>query len=241
MKKVGILGYGRFGQVLAKLAAQDVELKIYDPAVSEDTFLDNPLFADENSVLQSNTVFIAVPIREFESVIKNIGPKLPKYTTIIDVCSVKTHPVDVMKKYLPENVGIIATHPMFGPDSIDSKDTLNLMMYNVRDTQHCYNTWKTFFSNKGFNIIEITPDEHDQLAAKSQSIVHFVARVLNDFGVQETPIDTQGFKHLLALVESNCRDTWALFSDLQNYNPYSKDMIKKLEQACQAVKEKLKK
>lgn len=237
MSSVGIIGYGRFGQVLTKLLSQDFELRIFDPTIKDNN---NPLFADEESVLQSETLFIAVPIHEFETVIKNISPKISSDTTIIDVCSIKIHPVEIMKKYLPEKVGIIATHPMFGPDSIDAKDRLNFMMHNVRDLHHCYDIWKTFFSGKGFNIIEITPDEHDRLAAESQSIIHFIARILNDFGIHPTPIDTQGFKDLLTLVENNCHDTWALFSDLQNYNPYAKDMIKKLEQSFNNIKTKLK-
>ena len=236
MQKIGIIGFGRFGKVLAQLLEQQFELNIFD-SFAADT--DKHLLSDEKSVLACETIFMAVPIREFETVIKNMAPKLSKNTTIIDVCSVKMYPVSVMEKYLPEEVGIIATHPMFGPDSIDSNASLNMMMHKVRDTQDCYDDWKTFFASKKFNVVELTPEKHDQLAANSQSVVHFVARVLDDFGVQETPIDTQGFKHLLGLVESNCHDTWALFSDLQNYNPYSKDMVSKLEKSFGKIKEHL--
>jgi len=236
MKKIGIIGYGRFGKVLAKLLEKDFTLNIYDPTIKNNT----DLLVTEDRLLESDTIFIAVPIREFEQVIKNIAPKLSKNTTIIDVCSVKIHPVEIMKKYLPKEIGIIATHPMFGPDSIDANGPLNMMMHSVRDTQHCYGSWRSFFANQGFNIIEITPDEHDQLAAKSQSVVHFIARVLDDFGVQESPVDTQGFKHLLALVDNNCHDTWELFYDLQNYNPYAKEMIVQLEASFKKIKKALK-
>lgn len=233
MDSVGIFGYGRFGQLLAQLLSDQFHVKIHDPKNSPSS---NKLqFVDNDTLLKEKTIFIAVPIRHFENLIKEISQKLSDETTLLDTCSVKTYPVEVMKKYLPENIGIIATHPLFGPDSINSKEKLNFVMHNVRDPQHCYEHWKNFFSNK-FNVVEITPDDHDRLAAKSQGIIHFVARMLEDTNIQSTPIDTHGFKELLTLVENNSHDTWELFSDLQNYNPYSKAMIQELEQSFQHIK-----
>lgn len=236
MKSVGILGYGRFGKVLAELLCEQYQVNVYDPKLHESKHVN---FVSKGELLKETTLFIAVPINQFESVIKEIAPKLPETTTVFDVCSIKLHPVAVMEKHLPPSVGIIATHPLFGPDSITAKQALNFMMHPVRDTQQCYSSWKTYFANKGFNIVEITPDEHDRYAAKSQGVVHFVSRFLKEANLKETPIDTIGFKQVLKLIEYNCNDSWELFSDLQNYNPYSKMMIEQLEQAFQAVKSKL--
>lgn len=236
MNSVGILGYGRFGQVLAKLLRPDYEVNVFDPKLSESNDVQ---CVSKEALLNETTLFIAVPINQFESVIQSIAPHLKDDTTIFDVCSIKLHPVKVMQQYLPKQVGIVATHPLFGPDSIDLKEQLNFMMHPVRDTHHCYEHWKTFFANKGFNIVEMTPDEHDRYAAKSQGVVHFVSRFLDEANLSETPIDTAGFRQLLKLVKNNCHDTWELFSDLQKYNPYSKEMIEALETAFKTVKSKL--
>ena len=40
----------------------------------------------------------------------------------------KTIKKDVMMKALPKHVGIIATHPMFGPDSYISNSNLKMMI-----------------------------------------------------------------------------------------------------------------
>ena len=37
-----------------------------------------------------------------------------------------------MLKHLPNEVGIISSHPMFGPDSFDSKARLKMMMDKTR-------------------------------------------------------------------------------------------------------------
>ena len=51
-------------------------------------------------VLSEETVFVAVPIRQFKDVINNISPKLKPGQTVIDVCSVKNYPVDIMRNIL---------------------------------------------------------------------------------------------------------------------------------------------
>lgn len=226
---VGIIGYGRFGKILERLLASNFDISIYDTRLKETSL---------TKVLNARTLFIATPIHTFESVIQLLASKLKPGTTIIDVCSVKSYPVKIMEKYLPDTIDIIATHPMFGPDSIDSKERLNFVMHKVRDQQNTYTTWKAFFA-KNFNIVELTPDEHDRLAANSQSVIHFIARMLEAFDLQPTPIDTQGCKNLLRLVANNCKDTWDLFYDLQTYNPYATDMLDRLETAFKKTREQL--
>jgi len=241
VESIGILGYGRFGKVLASLLTEQYAVNVYDPKLSGNDHDDLDVdvhFVSEEALLKEKTIFIATPINQFETVIQSIAPRLSPESTILDVCSIKLYPVKIMQKYLKKSIGIISTHPLFGPDSIDSTQSLNFMMYPVRDTQHCYDQWKRFFA-KQFTIVEITPDEHDRMAAESQGVVHFVARFLNEAKLHKTPIDTMGFKQLLGLVKNNCNDTWELFHDLQSYNPYSKAMITRLEQAFDAVKSKL--
>jgi len=236
MSSIGIFGYGRFGKVLAQLLAKNFQVKVHDP-IPPKHLPPNVSFVEEEVLLQEKILFIAIPINKFEAFIKSIANKLSSNTTVLDVCSIKTYPVQIMEKYLPENVGIIATHPLFGPDSILAKDQypLNFVMYPVRDTYGCYNTWKHYFSQMNFHLVEISPEEHDRLCAQSQGIVHFVARFLKEAKIHPTPIDTLGFKQLCCLVENNCHDTWELFQDLQKYNPYSQEMLAQLEKAFNSI------
>ena len=237
MNSIGIIGFGRFGKVLANILQKGFSVKTYDP---------NPIdafsgieFTDLKSILKEKVVFIAVPIRHFESVILEISPKLNDGTTIIDVCSVKKHPVDIMETNLPDNVGIIATHPMFGPDSFRSNNRLKMMMNNTRDNYGKFDFWKNYFSSQDIEIIEMSPEEHDLLAAKTQGVTHFLGRALKEFGINQTKIDTQGFGELLDLVNQTCNDSWELFSDLQLYNPYTEKVINKLKESTQIISNQL--
>ena len=227
MNSVGIIGFGRFGKVLANILQRGFAIKAYDPKPAGP--FPGVQFLDLDTVLNEKVVFIAVPIRHFESVIADISKKLKKETTLIDVCSVKSYPVNIMLKILPDHIGVIATHPMFGPDSYMSNSNLKMMINNTRDLYNQYSFWKRFFSGQSIQIIEMTPDQHDRLAAKTQGVTHFLGRMLKEFGIKKTNIDTQGFRDLLDLVGQTCNDTWELYADLQLYNPYTEDMVEKLK------------
>ena len=227
MNSVGIIGFGRFGKVLANILQRGFAIKAYDPKPAGP--FPGVQFLDLDTVLNEKVVFIAVPIRHFESVIADISTKLKKETTLIDVCSVKNYPVNIMLKILPDHIGVIATHPMFGPDSYISNSNLKMMINNTRDLHNQYSFWKRFFSDQGIQIIEMTPDQHDRLAAKTQGVTHFLGRMLKEFGIKKTNIDTQGFRDLLDLVGQTCNDTWELYADLQLYNPYTEEMVEKVK------------
>ena len=223
MKKAGIIGYGRFGKVLADLLINQYEVKIYDPGNKDGKFS-----ASLEEVLESVLVFVAVPINVFEEVIQEISKYKLYNTTIIDVCSVKVYPVEIMHKHLPDHVGIIACHPHFGPDSYSPFRELKTTLFPVRDKYKRFAELKEFFEGQSIRTIELSPDEHDKMAASSQGITHFIGRVLNEAGVVSTQINTLGFNELLGVIEQTCNDSWDLFRDLQKYNPYTNEMIDSL-------------
>ena len=233
MNKVSIIGFGRFGAMLHALLTKGFEVDVYDK---------NPVDnAEVNEVsleqaLKNDTIFIAVPIRDFEDLVVDISTRIQSGKTIIDVCSVKVFPKKVMIDNLPEKIDIIATHPLFGPDSL--KDSGSVMtMEAVKDSFERYNFWKNYFESQNIIIEEISADDHDMMAARSQGLTHFVGRVIDDFGTNQTRIDTEGYKALHKLVNQTCNDSWDLFEDIQNYNPYTEKMISELNGSFKKISE----
>ena len=49
--------------------------------------------------------------------------------------------------------------------------------------------------------------------------------------------DTEGYKALHKLVNQTCNDTWELFEDIQNYNPYTQKMISELNVSFKKISE----
>ena len=236
MNTVGIIGYGRFGKVLATILQKGFSINIYD--VKPSNSLDNINFVTLDEVLNERVIFIAVPIHNFENLLKKISKAIKINRTIIDVCSVKIHTAKVMLKYLPSDVGILSSHPMFGPDSILTNEKLKMMMHRTRDCHNQYSFWEKYFKDQNIEILNMSPEKHDKLAARTQGITHFLGRSLKKFGISKTNIDTQGFRVLLNLVDQTCNDSWELYSDLQSYNPYTKDMIHRLKKSFEEVEGK---
>ena len=233
MNRVSIIGFGRFGAMLHSLLSKGFEVDVFDKNLIDNSDVNEVSLED---ALQNETIFIAVPIRDFENLIKEISKKISSGKTVIDVCSVKVFPKKVMLDNLSNETDIIATHPLFGPDSL--KDSGSVMtMESVRNTFGRYDFWKNYFESQNISIEEISAEEHDMMAARSQGLTHFVGRVIDDFGTNQTRIDTEGYKALHKLVNQTCNDTWELFEDIQNFNPFTEKMISELNESFEKISE----
>ena len=233
MNRVSIIGFGRFGAMLHSLLSKGFEVDVFDKNSIDNSDVNEVSLED---ALQNETIFIAVPIRDFENLVKDISKKISSGKTVIDVCSVKVFPKKVMLDNLSDETDIIATHPLFGPDSL--KDSGSVMtMESVRNTFGRYDFWKNYFESQNISIEEISAEEHDMMAARSQGLTHFVGRVIDDFGTNQTRIDTEGYKALHKLVNQTCNDTWELFEDIQNFNPFTEKMISELNESFEKISE----
>ena len=71
MNSIGIIGLGRFGKILSNILQKGFIIKAYDlyPGASQN----GVQFTTLKEVLEEEIIFIAVPIRHFESLIKHIS------------------------------------------------------------------------------------------------------------------------------------------------------------------------
>ena len=213
--KIGIVGLGRFGSVWKQILEKDHDVSGLDRKGDAKEFYAN-----------NDVVFIAVPIPAFEELIKTHAQYMRSGQLIIDVLSVKLHAKEVFEKYLPAGVEAMLTHPMFGPDSIAVKGLpgLPIIIDKFKASMANYSFWKKYFESLQLKVIELSAEEHDRLAARSQGVTHFMGRLLAEFGLEATPIDTIGAIKLQEVMQQTCNDSWELFLGLQNYNPYTKKM-----------------
>ena len=243
MTRISIVGYGRFGRVLYKLLRDDFEITLYSAdAIEKTTEIATATIArDVSEIYKNDVIFYAVPIEAFESVISSHKKYFDKRHTLIDVLSVKMHPAKVFQEHLGgTGAKAMLTHPMFGPDSAkEGFDNLPIILNKGTSDEDIYSFWKKFFKSKNLHVVEMSPEEHDKMAANSQGLTHFLGRLLEMYPLQSSAIDTLGTKKLLEVKELTCNDTWQLFSNLQHYNPYTKEMRIKLGDAYDSLYNKL--
>lgn len=187
----------------------------------------------------SDIIIISCAISDFEKTVKEIRKLLRNGTIVMDVCSVKIMPCEAMKKYLPKNIEILGTHPMFGPDSAkNGLSGLKIVLCPVRITDGNLSFIKNFFKKLHLEIIETTPGKHDKESARSLCLVHFLGRGLEKMKIKKMPISTMGYERLLQVSENVTNDSMELFRDMQKFNPYAKKEREELLKALRQIDEK---
>ena len=232
---IGVYGLGRFGYFWAELLAGRASVCAYsrDPSRRAPPGVRR---VTEDELVRLPVVFLCVAISSMEEVLARIAGRLAPGTLLMDTCSVKSYPVQIMERLLPKTVSIIGTHPMFGPDSArHGVSGMPLIMCPVRAPAESARQWQELFSGLGLSVSVMSPDDHDREAAFTQGVTHYIGRVLSDFGVSRSPIGTVGFSKLLEIVEQTCNDPWQLFLDLQRYNPHTREMRSRLSRSLAAV------
>ncbi len=232
----GVYGLGRFGTFWAT-CLRDAGCRVIAYSRSEHELPEGVERATEDEVLSSDLLFFTVSISAFEGVLEKVGNRIGENTIVMDTCSVKIYPAEWMKKHIPASRFMIATHPMFGPDSgSHGLSGLPVVMCPISPkSDERYGIVKKLFESMKLDVLEMSAEEHDEEAAYSQGVTHFVGRTLSAMGMKPTPIATQGYKSLMTIVEQTCNDPMQLFYDLQRYNPYAKEMRLSLQVAIEKV------
>lgn len=239
-KQIGIIGHGRFGSLLADLLSRDFDLIIYDELDLSNLVMSKGYkWGDLPAVMEQDTLFLAVPISHTKGLLESIASRCRPGQLIIDVGSVKTRIRDWMQDILPDTVEILNTHPMFGPDSYKKDRDLRMVVCPTRVSKETDAFWRQVFESWGCRILEMTVEEHDRQAARSQGVTHFVGRVMNGMNLQATEVDTHGFRQVHHVMEQTCQDTEELFHDLQFYNPYTAEMLTDFSRSVHKVKTKV--
>jgi prephenate dehydrogenase len=239
---VGVIGYGRFGALMARYLAADFSVQVWDPAADSVSITAAGAFpADLLTVAQCDTVIPAVPISQLEAVLYQLRPMLKSGALLIDVCSVKEQPIHWMQRILPESVEILGTHPMFGPDSAaDSLHGRKIVLCRVRTGTERYVKIKTYLESKGLVVIETSAEEHDSQIAVSLGLTHFIGRALAGAGARPLAIDTEGYRRLLRILEVVENDSWQLFEDMHRYNLHAEKVRQTFVGALRDIEKRLK-
>jgi|GEM_PF-570388 len=221
----GVIGYGRFGRLWARELSRHGRVVVYDTRKAHMNRAPRGIrFAKLSEVAMSDFLFLAVPAFRLEECCKRIRTLLQPTTMVLDTCSIKVWPVAVMKKFLPKGQAILGTHPLFGPDSARMNGGIRgfkVVVCRVRGDTAREREIVRVFKGLSLKVIISTPAEHDRAMARSQALVHFAGRALGAFKLKEQEISTPDYETLLRMQNMVVNDTWQLFSDMQEKNPFA--------------------
>ncbi|XP_042055365.1 arogenate dehydrogenase 2, chloroplastic-like [Salvia splendens] len=249
--KIAIIGFGNFGQFLAKAFVRQGHI-VYAHSRSNyllaaesigAAFVSDPHDLCE---LHPDVMVICTSIISTESVLRSLPlQRLRRNTLFVDVLSVKEFPKNIFLQVLPPHFDILCTHPMFGPESgKHSWQNLPFVFDKVRiggedSRQARVENFLDIFRNEGCRMVEMSCEEHDKYAAGTQFITHTTGRILEKLQLESTPINTKGYETLLDLVENTSGDSFDLYYGLFMYNENAMEQLERLDLAFEALKKEL--
>ena len=205
-KKVCIIGCGLIGSSLARAIKKNnlaekvvssnrsdfvnkkvIELKIVDDS-SSDT---------KKMVEESDLIVIATPLSSYKDVILKIKDSLNKGTIVTDVGSVKESVINLVEKYIPENVSWIPSHPIAGTEESGPESGFSELFKNrwciltpsQKAKEKDIELLKIFWEKVGSKVDIMESKQHDYILSITSHIPHLIA-----YNIVKTSLDFQDEK-----------------------------------------------
>ncbi len=221
-KTVAIIGFGVFGNLLAKILHSEFSLdrvEVYDAKIVE-AAEDYINVVDLADAARADLIWLAVPFEALEAVTKEIARFAKPDAIIIDVLSVKSKPVQVMQKNLAD-FQLIATHPLFGPQSYQGNlRGLVWVIHNISAGEF-FDEFQQALVEKGAKVKIVDPIEHDKEMAIVHGLTFFIGRSLMTMDISASSFGTGYYERLLSLAELEKGHSEQLFRTIELANPYA--------------------
>lgn len=250
--RLAIIGAGKMGAWFAKffrdegysvVVASRNQKKLKDLKTKLKVEIDTYLGA----IRGADRILICVAIDAFEEVVKIISPEVKKNQILMDICSIKKIPLDILHKYLPNNL-ILGTHPVFGPGSTSLKNkTFVLTPTNDVEAEFAKD-FREWLESKQVHVFIMSPEKHDMLMSIVLGLPHFIGLVACDVLLeQENYTKTKNvagttFRMLFTLAEAAALEEPELFNSLQSSLPGIKHLesqfIDKASEWLELIKKK---
>ena len=238
---IGLIGFGAFGQLIAQHIRPHFPICVYDPASGLQSAAERCGIRLTNleEVARCPVVVFATPVAHMEAVVDAVAPHVQPGSFILDVGSVKMKPAEIMRRGLPEHAHIVATHPLFGPQSArNGLAGLNIVLCPIRGRRS--NRLAAFLRSKlRLNVIMTTAEDHDRQMATVQGLTHLIAKVLLQMEPLPDRMTTRSFDLLKAAVNMVRDDTPEVFEAIERSNPYSSDVRKRFFELASSLNAQL--
>lgn len=226
MKTLGLVGFGQFGQLAARTLKAHFDVLVTDvaPDAAAQARDLGVAFGSLDDAAVREVVIVAVPVSSMKAVFEALAPRLRAGALVIDVGSVKMLPAQWMTEILPAHVDLVATHPLFGPQSAKtSLRGLRFVVCPIRGARH--EKVAAFGRSLGLTVTVATPEEHDREMAYVQALTHLIGRSLVNLGIPDEQLKTVSYQHLLELCSLIGADTFELFTAIQTQNPFAAEVV----------------
>lgn len=241
-QKVAIVGgTGQFGQHLGKRMEEDSQIYISGKNVAEarKTAEKHGWEHGESTeiVKDADIVIVAVPIAVTEEVIHEIGPSVPEDALLTDITSVKQMPVEAMKQYSDEVLGM---HPMYAPSN--SVKGQKIVMCPEKGKK--WTVMEEFWEQHEADLHFTEPETHDKAMSLVQGLMHFSELVVADV-IRKSELSGDDMEEFSSPVYQLITDLTArmlnqkpgLYGSIQAENPENEEVRERFIDSAESIKE----
>lgn len=243
MKSSAVIGYGSFGKLLVELLSRHMSVKVFDRKGVTAADLPESATAVQNmsDIKGVEAIFIATGLNSVEDICRELIPLVNKDTIVADVCSVKVEPSRIMSRILGGTCQLLATHPLFGPQTIlKPADTIGQKLVWHELGAGDFTAIRALFADLlGVEIVEMTPEAHDKEMAWVHGLTFFTGRALLDMDPPRSTLGTNYYQKLIDLVTVESEHSEELFMTIQRGNPYTDEIRQQFMQTLQKYEDKI--
>jgi len=178
----------------------------------------------KEAVADADQVLLCVSINALEEVVKTISPTLHRGQVVMDICSIKEAPVQVMHENI-KGALVLGTHPVFGPGSNGVKHKAYILTPTNPEEEKIAAEFKKWLEQEEARVFVMSPKKHDELMSVVLGLPHFLGLVAcetlleqKDFPETKEVAGTT-YRMLFTLAEATALETPDLFASLQTNLP----------------------
>lgn len=190
-------------------------------------------------VFKSDIVILSITFDAYPNILQELKPHLQKGSLLVDVCSIKVKPAELIKEVFPQHKNLLITHPLFGPQSA-KKSTKDLRLILCESSGALAESLLEYCRTKlKLNIIQMTAEEHDQALAYTHALTFFISESLAPFNLDEHGITTPSFAKLLSLSKVAGIESRELLDSVHRDNPYAQKVRDEFANRVDELRSKL--
>jgi len=196
-------------------------------------------FAQNNSEAARSADLIAVctPIDTIPNVIKEILADIDSSAAIMEISSVKSPVISILRKIAFMGIRVLSIHPLFGP-GVEDPSKERMVLVPILDEASEISFAERLFPD--IKMIAVDAERHDHAMALTLSLTYFINIVLASVLAEENLKELKNlggttFTMQLLLSESIMTESPKLCASIQMSNPYTIQHLEKFLSKAQKL------
>lgn len=241
-QKIAIIGgTGKFGQHLGEHLEENNRIVISGSSVENAERVAEKQgwdYGENKEVVEdADVVIVAVPIAVTVETIHEIGDNVSEDALFCDITSVKKKPVEAMKQYSDQVLGM---HPMYAPSNLISGQKVVLTPEKGKK----WTEMEEFWREEGADVHITDPESHDKAMSVVQGLMHFSELVVAETirksdlsGSEMSEYSSPVYQLITDLTARMLNQKPGLYGSIQAENPENEKIRESFKESAEDIQE----